>query len=368
MASIRKRPDGKWRARYRDPSGKELARHFERRMDAERFITSIEHAKIVGSYVDPGGGKLKVGEWADRWMEGRVHLKPKTMASYESLLKTQVLPRWAPLPLAAVRHAEVVAWVAAMSGAGLSASRTRQAYHLFKSMLDDAVADNRLARNPAVNVDLPRLRTVEPRYLTHEQLAVLAEACGEYETLVSMLGYTGLRWSEAVGLRVRRVDLLRRRVDVTEAGVEVNGRMIFGTPKAHQARSVPVPRFLTDDLASHLAGKAPGDLVFTSPSGGVLRSGNWRRRVFDPAVARTGLDGVTPHSLRHSAASLAIAAGASVKAVQAMLGHASATLTLDRYGHLFPDELDAVAERLTNARADSVRTNRGLGQVRQLPA
>jgi integrase len=107
--------------------------------------------------------------------------------------------------------------------------------------------------------------------------------------------------------------------------------------------------FLRDDLAAHLAGKAPNELVFTSPEGSVLRLGNFRSRYFDRAAARVGLTGLTPHELRHTAAALAIRSGATVKVVQAMLGHASATLTIDRYGHLYPDELDAVAERLNEA-------------------
>ncbi|MDP9394864.1 MAG: tyrosine-type recombinase/integrase [Actinomycetota bacterium] len=161
----------------------------------------------------------------------------------------------------------------------------------------------------------------------------------------------GLRWGEAAGLRTRRVDLLRGRLEVVEAVTEVGSRHVFGPPKTHQSRSVPVPRFLRDSLAEQLAGKAPDDLVFTAPRGAVLRLPNFRRRVFDPAARRAGLGGLVPHELRHTAASLAIAAGASVKGVQSMLGHASATVTWDRYGHLYGDELDAVAERLDAARA-----------------
>jgi len=103
---------------------------------------------------------------------------------------------------------------------------------------------------------------------------------------------------------------------------EVNGRAIFGTPKSHQRRSVPVPRSLIEDLALQVAGKAPGDLVFTSPEGAVLRLMNFRRRCFDRGAVQVGLAGLTPHELRHTAASLAVSAGANVKSVQRMLGHA----------------------------------------------
>ncbi|HET9301136.1 MAG TPA: tyrosine-type recombinase/integrase [Propionibacteriaceae bacterium] len=124
--------------------------------------------------------------------------------------------------------------------------------------------------------------------------------------------------------------------------------MIVGTTKTHQRRSVPIPRFLAD-AGKDLATKAPGDLVFTAPEGGVLRNTNFRPRFFDPAAEKAGLPGLTPHELRHTAASLAIAAGANVKAVQLMLGHASAAMTLDIYAGLFADDLDAVADRLDRA-------------------
>ena len=162
MASVEKRNRDNgtvtWLARWRDPSGAQRKRTFVRKVDAERFLTSIDHSMLSGSYVDPARSRLTVGEWAAPWMAGRSHLKPKTLASYESLLRTRVLPTWATVPLVRVTHGEVVAWVAAMRREGLSASRTRQAYHLLTSMLDDAVKDNRLPRNPAAGVDLPRLK------------------------------------------------------------------------------------------------------------------------------------------------------------------------------------------------------------------
>jgi len=128
---------------------------------------------------------------------------------------------------------------------------------------------------------------------------------------------------------------------------EVNGgRIEWGTPKNHERRSVPLPRFLADELTPHLAGRDASDLVFTSTRGEVLRNRNARRAWFDNAAALIGQPGLTPHELRHTAASLAVSAGANVKAVQRMLGHASAAMTLDVYSDLFDDDLDAVAERL----------------------
>jgi integrase len=370
MASIRKRPDRPkpWQLRYIDPEGKERAEHFARKGDAERRRDQLLGDRARGEWVDPDRSRLTVGKWAEEWMRGRVHLKPKTLAGYESLLRTQVLPRWRDVRLAGVQHAEVVAWVASMR-ANVSASRTRQAYHLLSSMLDAAVLDRRLASNPAGGVALPRLPRKERRYLDHGEVAALADACGEYRVFVLTLAYTGIRWGEAAALRVRYLDLMRGRLEIVEAVTEVNGVTVFGPPKTHQTRTVPIPAFLRDLLAVHVRERPRDALVFDAPRGGVLRVNNFRRGVWNDACTSVGLEGLVPHELRHTAASLAIASGASVKGVQAMLGHASATLTLDRYGHLFRDELEGVAKRLdAAARAsltDQGRTKRS-ASVRQL--
>jgi integrase len=151
-------------------------------------------------------------------------------------------------------------------------------------------------------------------------------------------------------LRVGRLDLLRRRALIAESVTTVNGKWTWGTPKGHERREVPIPRFLVDELAAHVAGKDRDALVFTGVKGGTLRAQTFRRVALDRGAAVIGVDGLHPHALRRTAASLAVAAGANVKVVQQMLGHKSATMTLDLYGHLFADQLDEVAERLDAAR------------------
>ncbi len=152
-------------------------------------------------------------------------------------------------------------------------------------------------------------------------------------------------------MRVRHVDLVKRRLQVVESVTEVRGHAVFGSTKTHAVRSVGIPLLLCDGLVARVQNQPDDAFVFPAPRGGVLRLRNWRRDVFDPAARTAGLDGLTPHDLRRTAASLAIAAGANVKAVQRMLGHASASMTLDVYSGLFDDDLDGVAERLDAARA-----------------
>ena len=154
------------------------------------------------------------------------------------------------------------------------------------------------------------------------------------------------------------MDLPGRRIRITTAFAEVEGKLVEQTPKTGKSRTVPIPPSLRAELLPLVEGRPDDALVFATRRGTPLRLRNWRRREFDKAVEDAGLDGtgLTPHKLRHTAASLAIAAGADVKVVQAMLGHATATMTLDRYGHLFPDRLDEVAEAMDAARVKALAT------------
>jgi integrase len=260
---------------------------------------------------------------------------------------------------AAITHAEVVSWVAELTASGLSASTVRHVHRVFAMLLGLAVRDGRLSRNPAERVPLPRLRRADKRFLDHDQVAELADAAGPYRLVVLVLAYCGLRFGELADLRVRRVDLLRCRLEVAESVTEVAGLVVFGTPKTHQRRWVPLPRSLAAELGAELAGKGPDDLVFISPEGGPVRINNFRTRCFDRAAVRAALPGLTPHELRHTAASLAVSAGANVKVVQRLLGHASASVTHDVYSGLFDDDLEVVADLLDLGPRGRVRTGCG---------
>jgi len=361
MGSVQKRADGKWRARYRDAGGKEHARHFGRKLDAQRWVESQETAKSRGDWIDPALSRVTVGAWAAEWLAGQVQLKPSTRARYAGVLRVQVLPTWDRVPLKAVTHTDVSRWVAQLVADGLGARTVHKAHRVLSLVLDLAVRDSRLPRNPAAGVRLPRAPTARKQFLTAAEVAVLADASGRDRVLVYVLAYCGLRFGEAAGLRVGDVDLTRRRLRVERSITDVDGHLVATTPKSHHAREVPVPSFVAAMLAATVAGRPADAPLFTGRDGGLLRGNNFRRRSFDRAAASVGLPGLTPHELRHTAASLAVSAGANVKAVQRMLGHASAAMTLDVYAGLFGDDLDAVADRLDAtgraAAADQVRTD-----------
>jgi integrase len=375
MASIKKRSDraGKivWRAYYRDPAGRQRNKSFARKVDAERYLTAIESSKLIGTYIDPSLSKLTIGIWSQRWLEGQSHLKPSTRERYAGILREHIDPKWEHVKLADVSHADVQRWVSSLTDR-LSAATVRKIHRVLSLVLDLAVKDGRLVRNPATGVNLPRVVRTERRYLTHEQVELLARACAPladpskhrrlderdtdaYRLIVLFLSYTGVRFGELAALRVGRLDFLRRRAAIVESVTLVNGMHTWGTPKGHERREVPIPAFLIGELATHVAGRSHDDLVFPGVrGGGALRAPVFRRAAFDRAAASIGMPGLHPHELRHTAASLAIASGADVKVVQTMLGHASAAMTLDQYGHLFGDRLDEVADAMAAARAAAV--------------
>lgn len=343
-----------WECRWREANGRQRRKSFGRKADADRYRNEVETRLGDGSYVDPRS-RVTLGEYAEQWLAGRVSIKPKTMTGYRSLLDCWLLPRWGDARLSRITYEDVRVWVAEMAEQ-LSASRTRQAYFLLTSILDEAVKARRLTVNPARGAELPRLKLVRRRYLTHEQVDDLAAACGyQHGLVILVLAYTGIRWGEMAAIRADRLSLGARRIHIAEAMSEVNGEVQFGSPKSHADRWVSVPAFLREPLLELARGKRPSDLLFTTSRGYALRVRSFRRSTFDRAAREVGLEGLVPHELRHTAASLAIAAGANVKAVQTMLGHASAQLTLDRYSHLFDDALDTVADKLNEARSVSRR-------------
>jgi len=343
MASIEKRTrNGRvsYSVRYRDPAGRSRRKVFARKVDADGWLHANETAKQDRRWVDPAAGRERFGQWAERWYATTAALRPTTRRDYRVLLDNQVLPAFAGARLADLDALAVREWLAVLVGGGLSAKRARKAHQVLSQVLDAAVDGGKLARNVAAGVKLPKVQRREMHFLDAVQVEQLADAIdSRFATLVRVAAYTGLRPCELVALRVGRLDLLRGTVRVAEAAPEVAGRLEWGGVKTHEARTVRLPRFLCDELGAYLADRpyGPEDLVFTAPLGGPLRESKFIPGYFKPAVAAVGLSPTLRfYDLRHAAASLLIREGASVKAVQKQLGHATASITLDTYGASVP--------------------------------
>jgi integrase len=335
-----------WRARYRAPDGRQLSRSFKRKIDAEKWLRAEEGKADRGEWIDPNAGAITYGEWSKHWIDSLHGIAPKTRAGYESLLRSRVLPAFANTELRNITTPAVRQWVSGMVE-DISPARIRQALQVLHASLDMAVDDGLISRNPTHRVKTPPVQKRRQLFLTADQLEDLATTADRLREgmggLIRLLGYGGLRWGEAVALRWENVDVLRRRIKVEEAATEISGRLVFGSPKTHETRTVIVPRFVIDGLGE------PGEgLVFRAPRGGPLRHSNFTRMVWVPAVGDAyGIpEDLLIHDLRDTAASLAISAGANIKAVQRMLGHASAAMTLDTYGSLFTEDLEDLADRM----------------------
>ncbi len=343
----------RWRARYVDTENDEHERVFTVKREAEDWLRDRLAEVTGGTHIPRGRGQVTVGKVYGAWIDDLPHLAATTLATRKVTWGAHVRPRWERVAVAEVKPRGVRSWVASMTKAGHGAATVENAYGVLRMVLGAAVEDGRIARNPCDGVKLPKREHTDRGYLSHVQVAALAAACGVDGAVVRFLAYTGLRWGEMAALRVQDFDMLRRRVNISRAVAE-SGGLVWKTPKTHERRSVPFPAALAGELAARMEGKRRDALVFTNRRGGVLRVSNWRTRVFAPAVGQCqqtdgDLPTVTPHDLRHTAASLAISAGANVKAVQRMLGHASAAMTLDTYADLFDDDLDAVAGALDAA-------------------
>jgi integrase len=342
-----------WLARYRGPDGRQHSRTFRRKIDAEQWLRTEEGRADRGVWVDPDAGKVKFATFAETWLES-LDLKPATRANYVSNLNSRVLPTFGNTQLAKINPAMVRVWQTRLRDDGLSAASVRQARQVLSAALDVAVADGLIVRNPASAVKPPKVRPRRQQFLTADQVETFAEACDEQQhgagAVVYFLAWSGLRWGEAVALRWENVDVERRRVEVKASATEVSGRLEWGSPKTHEERAVILPQFVIDRLDP----PGPKDmLVFSAPRGGPLRNSNFRKAVWDPAVKASGMpEDLVPHDLRDTAASLMIASGASIKAVQRALGHASAAMTLDTYGGLFEDDLEDLADRMEDRYGD----------------
>ncbi len=361
----------RWRIVYRRPDHSQTQeRGFLRKRDAELRLAELEVSKGRGEYVDPADSRITVRTLGVDWLRSRAaDLKPSTFRSIDSAWRVHVEPKWGSRRVGSVRHSEVQGWVADLAGTH-SATTVRRAHEVLAGILDVAVRDRRIARNVARGVKLPRKTGKARAYLSHAQVVTLA-AEAKHPELIVFLAYTGLRWGEATGLRVKHVDVVRRRVNVEENAVEVGSIIEIGTPKTHEKRQVRYPAFLAETVAGLARGKGREDLLFgdgrlhlrrpkatTGWFNSAVRVAQAKTdRAIDAAAARgqnvpATFPRVTPHDLRHTAASLAISAGANVKAVQRMLGHASAAMTLDTYADLFDDDLDAVADALDQAASE----------------
>jgi integrase len=336
----------RYRARVKSHGREIAARVFERKVEAVAWEQDQRRRLRLGEWIDPRRGQVPLSVVAADWLGSRSSVKRRTRESDESAWRNYIEPRFGKWPVASITAAEVSGWVGALMARGLAPSTATRALATLRSILAFAVADARVQHNVAASVRKPtsgRARR-DGQALTLDELRTLTAACkSRYRDVVPVLALAGLRWGELAGLRVGdRVSVpgpglrLRRAVLASGGG----GALYVDTLKNNRGRTVPLVVDLVPIVDRWSAGKTPDAWLFSAPGGGPLRESNWKRSVgWSAATTAAGLQGFRVHDLRHTAASVWLGAGADPKVVQRVLGHATASMTMDLYGHLVDGNL-----------------------------
>lgn len=364
MASIQKRDNGRWRARYRDDAGKEHARHFDRKVDAQRWLDEVTASVVTGQYVDPRAGRMTFDAWFSTWSEQQVWA---SMTQVQADLVRRTVT-FGSVPLSQLRESHLQAWVKHMSANDYAANTIHTRVMPVRAALRAAVRERRIATDPSAGITLPRRanRSTSLQVATHAEVGrLLAASEPRMQAFVAVCAFAGLRLGEAAGLQVDDIDFLRRRLHVSrQVQKRRGGPSELKAPKYESARAV----FLSDELLQLLAAHVehhvtgPGRFLFTGSTNQPIPPTTvhhwWMRLCQRAEVGR-----LTIHGLRHYFASGLIASGCDVVTVQRSLGHKSPSVTLDTYSHLWPTAEDQTrrasgqlfAEAIAAA-ADSPRT------------
>jgi len=333
----------RWLARWRDETGRQRYKAFDKKVDADRFAATVKVDTARGTFVDPAAGKVTFRELAERWRAAQVH-RPAMRAKVETALRVHAYPRLGDRRIGDVRPSEIQAWVRELDGT-LAAGTVKVVYSYVSGVFRAAELDRLIGRSPCVGIKLPRAarKRVEPLG-TDAVLSLIGAMPTRYGALVTTAAGTGLRQGEVFGVEVPHVDFLRKSLVVEQQLVLLPGAPPVVSPLKTPAsyRTIPLGKVVVDALAAHLAAFPVGKsgLVFTDDDGKPLRRDAFNR-VWRAAVAEAKLPkGTKFHDLRHYFASLLIRHGESVKVVQERLGHARAAETLDTYSHLWPDSED----------------------------
>ena len=343
MASIQRRPDGTWRVRYREPSGVERSKHFDRKGDAERFRATVHADLLRGTYLDPDAGKVTFADFAKQWLAGQT-VDPSTCQALEIRLRVHLMPTFGGQELRTIRPSSIQAWLSGLQQR-LAPSYVRVLLANLSGILRAAVDDGLIARNPcqATSVRAPMVPRLRVRPWTHEQVqSVVAAHPDRYRVVPIVAAGCGLRQGEVFGLRIQDIDFLRHTVHVRQqVKLLADNQPILTPPKGGRTREVPLPDTVAAELAEHLRSypPQPDGLVFTTReckplNRSYINTHVWKKALRAAGVEPSRINGM--HALRHYYASALLEAGVSIRAVSEYLGHADPGFTLRVYAHLMP--------------------------------
>lgn len=379
MGFVDKTPEGRYRAYFRDPAGKQRSKTFRIKKDATAFLAEMETTKTRGTYVSPHAGRRLFGDHARRWM-ATWNTEQTTAARDFSIMTTHVLPRWGEVPLGKIDDMGLQEWVTGL-GQRRSRATVAEAFRLTGAVLRSAVRNRLIPFNPADEVRVPRARQHDTgeRIISRSDLRtrLLPAVPERHRAIVATAAGAGLRWGEAAGLREDALDLAGARLSVIRTVIEVGGHTSFKPfPKSRAGRrTVPLPAWLVDLIREHLRQwpALGGEPLFANEVGAPLRRTLFRSRIWRPALVRAGLlgavvatdsgfeaqwtdeagakhterlrtqaqamqhvarhqsGGLRFHDLRHSYATWLVDDGVPPNMVQRVMGHERSATTLDLY-------------------------------------
>lgn len=354
--TIRQRPDGTWEGRLTvgsDPgTGRPVRKSIYGKTQAEvrKKMTATQRAIDNGTYQAPD--KTTVSEWLDTWMETfcAAKVKPLTYSSYEVAIKKHIKPSIGALRLQAVRGIHVQRLYNSMTTAGLSPKTVKNVAAILHKALSVALKQGLIQANPCDAAELPKATHKEIQPLTDAEIPLFLDAIkgNPFEAAYALCLFAGLREGECLGLSWDRVDFDAKRITVSQQlqrEKKKGGRYyIAPTTKSGKPRQIEPPeiafqylraerkRQTENRLAAGPLWSNPDNLVFTNELGQHYAAPTFYGK-FKRIAASIGRPDARPHDLRHTAATVAIAAGADIKSVQDLLGHATASFTLNVYAH-----------------------------------
>ncbi|MEU5939034.1 tyrosine-type recombinase/integrase [Micromonospora sp. NPDC047548] len=359
FGSIRKRESGRYQARYPGPDGKirSAPETFARKAEAERYLSLIEAQMARGEWIDPDRGKIRLQDYAERWITERPNLRPRTVHLYRWTLGKHITPYVGGVPLNRLDTPMVREWRARLLAEGVSLTMAAKAYRLLRAILMTAVKEDELIRvNPCRVVGADQEKPAERPVLAVPQIFALAERMPErFRALILVTTFGCLRWGEVVALQRCDIDMTAGTVRVRQAFVEHRGTgLILGPPKSRAGvRTVALPKSALPVLKQHMAnyvGEASEAFVFTGESGRNLWRGNFNKLVkWSEAVAAVAASGLHFHDLRHTGNTLASRApGASLRDIMARMGHDSPRAALI-YQHANREADQGIADAIDKA-------------------
>lgn len=360
---VRRLPSGRYQARYPGPDGidRPAPGTFATKTDADVWLTVKEAEIRSGDWLDPEAGAVFVPDYAATWITERPGLRPKTLLIYRSLLRCHIAPHFASVAVADVTLAQVRKWRTKLLASGVSEVTAAKAYRLLRAVFNTALDDGLVKRNPCRIKGAGTENSPERPVLTVAQVYALAAAVGlRYRLLILLAAFTSLRWAELAALTPADIDPDALTVRVTRQLYYHEKGYKFGPPKSRAGvRTVPFPDLIAGDVREHLRWlPASAPLVFTSSTGTPLRHSNFRRRVWVPALAAVGLDGIHLHDLRHTGNQLTANAGANLKELMARMGHDSERAALI-YLHSSAERQRALADQVGKAAAAELAKPKG---------